>query len=167
MKEILEKIKNFSRKQKLWIAFWSFLNLILFILYVGPADSDILSAILLLIIMEVIIFAYYTRVLMMIINPIIWAIMYLLSFIGLSKKPNKQNTFEWSNSVMFAVIIATFLRSFFIEAYNIPTSSMERSMLVGDFLFVSKVNYGIRFPMNPLSFPLCITACRLSAVALT
>jgi len=42
---------------------------------------------------------------------------------------------------------------FFIEAYTIPTESMEKSLLVGDFLFVSKVNYGARIPMTPVAFP--------------
>ncbi|WP_370583552.1 S26 family signal peptidase, partial [Pedobacter sp. ASV12] len=42
---------------------------------------------------------------------------------------------------IFAVVAATIIRVFFIEAYTIPSGSMERSLLVGDFLFVSKVNY--------------------------
>ena len=60
---------------------------------------------------------------------------------------------EWIDAGMFAVIAATLIRSFFIEAYQIPTPSMERSLLVGDFLFVSKANYGARVPMTPISFP--------------
>ncbi|MBN4066088.1 signal peptidase I, partial [Candidatus Amoebophilus asiaticus] len=52
-----------------------------------------------------------------------------------------------------AVIAATLIRSFLIEAYTIPTSSMEKSLLVGDFLFVSKINYGPRTPVTPLAFP--------------
>jgi signal peptidase I len=60
---------------------------------------------------------------------------------------------EWWDAILFAVIAATIIRWFFIEAYTIPTSSMEKSLLVGDFLFVSKVNYGARVPMTPISFP--------------
>ncbi|NUM31438.1 MAG: signal peptidase I [Bacteroidetes bacterium] len=60
---------------------------------------------------------------------------------------------EWVDAIMFAVLAATFIRSLFIEAYQIPTPSMEKSLLVGDFLFVSKVNYGARLPMTPLSVP--------------
>ncbi|MFV0289397.1 MAG: signal peptidase I [Mangrovibacterium sp.] len=60
---------------------------------------------------------------------------------------------EWIDAIIFAVIAATFIRSFFIEAYTIPTSSMEKSMLIGDFLFVSKTSYGPRVPETPLSFP--------------
>ena len=60
---------------------------------------------------------------------------------------------EWVDAIIFAVIAASFIRMFFIEAYTIPTSSMEKSMLVGDFLFVSKTSYGPRLPNTPLSFP--------------
>lgn len=60
---------------------------------------------------------------------------------------------EWMDAIIFAVIAATIIRTFFIEAYTIPTPSMEKSLLVGDFLFVSKVSYGARVPMTPLSFP--------------
>jgi signal peptidase I len=60
---------------------------------------------------------------------------------------------EWIDAIIFAVIAATFIRMFFIEAYTIPTSSMEKSMLVGDYLFVSKTAYGPKMPNTPLSFP--------------
>jgi len=60
---------------------------------------------------------------------------------------------EWVDAIIFAVVAATIIRIFFIEAYTIPTSSMEKSLLVGDYLFVSKVAYGPRVPMTPLSFP--------------
>ncbi len=65
----------------------------------------------------------------------------------------KSATREWVDAIIFAVIAATIIRTFFIEAYTIPTPSMEKSLLVGDFLFVSKVSYGARVPMTPLSFP--------------
>ncbi|MCW0484138.1 signal peptidase I [Gaoshiqia sediminis] len=69
--------------------------------------------------------------------------------------PNGKQTkvVEWVDAIIFAVIAATFIRMFFIEAYTIPTSSMEKSMLVGDFLFVSKTSYGPKLPNTPLSFP--------------
>jgi signal peptidase I len=60
---------------------------------------------------------------------------------------------EWIDAIIFAVIAATFIRMFFIEAYTIPTSSMEKSLLVGDYLFVSKVAYGPKTPNTPISFP--------------
>ncbi|MFW5851292.1 MAG: signal peptidase I [Bacteroidota bacterium] len=59
----------------------------------------------------------------------------------------------WVDAIIFAVIAASFIRLFFFEAYTIPTSSMEGTLLVGDFLFVSKCNYGPRTQMTPLSFP--------------
>lgn len=70
-------------------------------------------------------------------------------------KPKKKKTKvrEWVDAILFAVIAATIIRVFFIEAYTIPTASMERSLLIGDFLFVSKVNYGPRVPMTPVAFP--------------
>ncbi|PIP54845.1 MAG: signal peptidase I [Bacteroidetes bacterium CG23_combo_of_CG06-09_8_20_14_all_32_9] len=67
------------------------------------------------------------------------------------KKPNK--FIEWVDAIIFAVVAATLIRMFFIEAYTIPTSSMEKTLLVGDYLFVSKVSYGPKLPNTPLSFP--------------
>ncbi len=61
---------------------------------------------------------------------------------------------EWVESVVFAVFAAAFIRMFLIEAYVIPTPSMEGSLNVGDFLFVSKAHYGIRTPMTVAMFPL-------------
>ncbi|GET29015.1 signal peptidase I [Prolixibacter sp. SD074] len=60
---------------------------------------------------------------------------------------------EWVDAIIFAVIAASFIRMFFIEAYTIPTSSMEKTMLVGDYLFVSKTAYGPKLPNTPISFP--------------
>ncbi len=61
---------------------------------------------------------------------------------------------EWTESIVFAVFAAAFIRMFLIEAYVIPTPSMEGSLLVGDFLFVSKAHYGIRTPMTIAMVPL-------------
>ena len=71
-----------------------------------------------------------------------------------TKNTKKKWLGNWGDPILFAVIAATLLRTFLIEAYTIPTPSMEKSLLVGDYLFVSKVNYGPRVPMTPLSFPL-------------
>ncbi|MFN0276414.1 MAG: signal peptidase I [Chitinophagales bacterium] len=67
----------------------------------------------------------------------------------------KKKTFlrEWADAIAFAVIAATFIRTFFFEAYTIPTTSMESTLLAGDFLFVSKSHYGPRFPITPIAFP--------------
>jgi signal peptidase I len=60
---------------------------------------------------------------------------------------------EWLDAIVFAVVAATIIRTFLIEAYTIPTSSMEKSLLVGDFLFVSKISYGPKIPNTPIAFP--------------
>jgi signal peptidase I len=74
-------------------------------------------------------------------------------YILVNKIERKSKLREWIEAISFAVVAATLIRTFFIEAYTIPTPSMEKSLLVGDFLFVSKVNYGARAPMTPISFP--------------
>lgn len=61
---------------------------------------------------------------------------------------------EWVDAIVFAVVVATAVRWLILEAYVIPTSSMEKSMLVGDYLFVSKLHYGARTPKTPLQLPL-------------
>ncbi|TVR74869.1 MAG: signal peptidase I [Marinilabiliales bacterium] len=60
---------------------------------------------------------------------------------------------ELIDAAVFGLLAAGFLRIFFIEPYSIPTSSMERSLLPGDYLFVSKINYGPKLPNTPVSFP--------------
>ena len=77
------------------------------------------------------------------------------SFWKKKNPPNGRQTkvVEWIDAIIFAVIAASFIRMFFIEAYTIPTSSMEKSLLVGDYLFVSKTAYGPKTPNTPLSFP--------------
>jgi len=65
----------------------------------------------------------------------------------------KSTLIEWVDAIIFAVIAATLIRMFFIEAYTIPTSSMEKSLLIGDYLFVSKVSYGPKLPNTPIAFP--------------
>lgn len=60
---------------------------------------------------------------------------------------------EWADAIVFAVVAATLIRGFILEAYVIPSGSMEKSLLVGDFLFVSKLSYGPRVPMTPIAFP--------------
>src|SRR6478672_1554058 len=58
------------------------------------------------------------------------------------------------SSLLFSVIVATFVHTYFIQPYTIPTSSLEKSLLIGDFLFVSKVNYGARTPMTAVAAPM-------------
>jgi signal peptidase I len=71
------------------------------------------------------------------------------------KEGEKRNLWlDWLDAIIFALIAATFIKMFFIEAYVIPTGSMERTLMTGDYLFVSKLRYGPKIPQTPLSIPL-------------
>lgn len=67
-------------------------------------------------------------------------------------KPSK--IVEWVDAIVFALVAVYFINLFLFQNYKIPTSSLEKSLLVGDHLFVSKVSYGPRIPNTPLAFPL-------------
>jgi len=71
-----------------------------------------------------------------------------------SNNPIVRTVAEWTDAILFALVAVYFINTFFFQNYKIPTSSLEKSLLVGDFLFVSKMSYGPRVPMTPLSFPL-------------
>ena len=71
-----------------------------------------------------------------------------------SKRTIKSWLREWWDALVFAVVVATLFRWAFVEPYKIPTPSMEKSLLVGDFLFVGKLHYGTRTPITPLQLPL-------------
>jgi signal peptidase I len=71
-----------------------------------------------------------------------------------SKDKTLRKTAEWVDAILFALVAVYLINTFFFQNYKIPTSSLEKSLLVGDFLFVSKMSYGPRSPMTPLSFPL-------------
>ena len=60
----------------------------------------------------------------------------------------------WVDAIVFALVAVYFINTYLFQNYQIPTSSLEKSLLVGDFLFVSKASYGPRVPNTPLSFPL-------------
>ncbi len=66
----------------------------------------------------------------------------------------KNTTADTISSLLFAVIVATFVHTYFIQPYTIPSSSLEKSLLIGDFLFVSKVNYGARIPKTAIAAPM-------------
>lgn len=61
---------------------------------------------------------------------------------------------EWLNALVFAVVVASLVRWLVLEAFTIPSSSMEQTFLTGDFIFVSKLHYGARTPKTPLQIPL-------------
>jgi signal peptidase I len=70
------------------------------------------------------------------------------------KRNGKNNTFiEWLDALIFAVIAVSLINIFLFQNYRIPTPSMEKSLLVGDHLAVSKLAYGPRMPNTPIAFP--------------
>lgn len=77
-----------------------------------------------------------------------------LQFVERDLKTIRKYVSELGSSLLFAVVAATIIRAFTFEAFTIPTPSMEKSLMVGDFLFVSKAHYGTRLPMTPLALPL-------------
>jgi signal peptidase I len=77
-----------------------------------------------------------------------------LKFLGVPPEEKKRHWLkEWGEAGVFAVVAATLIRSFFFEAFVIPSSSMESTLLTGDYLFVSKMSYGAKIPSVPLTVP--------------
>ena len=66
----------------------------------------------------------------------------------------KSSSGEWTNSILFAIVAATLVHTYFLQPYVIPSSSLEKSLLVGDFLIVSKFHYGARVPMSTIAAPM-------------
>ena len=71
-----------------------------------------------------------------------------------SKSATIRKIMSWVDALVFALVAVYFVHIYFFQNYVIPTSSLEKSLLVGDYLFVSKYNYGPRKPQTPLSMPL-------------
>lgn len=70
------------------------------------------------------------------------------------KEGEPRNTLlDWLDAIIFAVVFVTFINIFFFQAFKIPSSSMESSLLTGDHLFVSKLTFGPRIPQTPLTIP--------------
>jgi signal peptidase I len=82
------------------------------------------------------------------------SVAYVLGFFGKEKTGKKTKIKEWGDSILFALIAASIIRTYVFEPFQIPTGSMEKTLLVGDFLFVNKLAYGCKVPVTPLSFPL-------------
>ena len=79
---------------------------------------------------------------------------YLLKKLHAKNPYKKSSGREWAEAAVFSIFVAAFIRMFMIEAFTIPTSSMEGSLLVGDYLFVSKMSYGVRMPQTVIQVPL-------------
>lgn len=71
-----------------------------------------------------------------------------------SQNPSVRTAMEWIDDILFALVAVYLINIFIFQNYQIPSSSLEKSLLTGDFLFVSKLSYGPRVPNTPLSFPL-------------
>ncbi|MDD2298161.1 MAG: S26 family signal peptidase [Fermentimonas sp.] len=121
-----------SRRQWLWFVVWTILTILFSIWSQSP--WVLLFTLLFLDI-------YITKI-------IPWG------FWKKSKNNLFRKTMEWVDAILFALIAVYFINTFFFQNYQIPTSSLEKSLLVGDFLAVSKLSYGPRAPITPLSFPL-------------
>ena len=69
--------------------------------------------------------------------------------------PILRTVMSWVDAIVFALVAVYFVNIYFFQNYTIPSSSLEKSLLVGDYLFVSKMTYGPRVPQTPLHAPLC------------
>ncbi len=72
---------------------------------------------------------------------------------AIKRNPLLRSIFDWVDALLFATVLATLIHIFFFAMYVIPSSSMEKSLLIGDYLYVSKAAYGPQMPNTPLSFP--------------
>ncbi len=127
-----ERVKNVTRRQWLWFAVW---------------------------VIATILFAFWFGSPWILLFIVLFFDIYITKFVPWSfwkKSENKalRKTMEWVDAILFALVAVYFINTFFFQNYQIPTSSLEKSLLVGDFLAVSKLSYGPRAPMTPLSFPL-------------
>ena len=89
------------------------------------------------------------------IAPVVGHALYIVfRILGSRDKANKKTmACEWTNALGFAIVAASIIRSFFFEAFTIPTGSMEKTMRIGDYLFVNKMKYGPKLPQTPISIP--------------
>lgn len=71
-----------------------------------------------------------------------------------SKNKAFKSVMDWVDAIVFALVAVYIINIYFFQNYQIPSSSLEKSLLVGDFLFVSKISYGPRVPNTPIAFPL-------------
>ena len=106
-----------------------------------------------------ILFSIWMENLWLLLGLIVLADIFLTKFIPWggwkkAKNPKTREMFEWIDDILFALIAVYFINLFIFQNYQIPTSSLEKSLLVGDYLFVSKLSYGPRVPNTPISFPL-------------
>lgn len=131
-KDLKSRISEARSDRKMWFALWTALTLI---------------------------FAVWAGNYWLLLFIILFFDIYITKYIPWTFWKNTKNkalrkVMEWVDAILFALIAVYFINTFFFQNYQIPSSSLEKSLLVGDFLAVSKMSYGPRSPMTPLSFPL-------------
>lgn len=131
-KDLKSRISEARKDSKMWFAVWTILT-VLFSIWAGNYW---------LLLFIILFFDIYIS------RYIPW------SFWKKTKNKSVRKVMEWVDAILFALIAVYFINTFFFQNYQIPSSSLEKSLLVGDFLAVSKMSYGPRAPMTPLSFPL-------------
>jgi len=77
-----------------------------------------------------------------------------LNYVADRKLNDENQAASTVSSLLFAIIVATLVHTYVVQPFTIPTSSLEKSLLIGDFLFVSKMNYGARVPMTTVALPM-------------
>ncbi len=132
MKNIFDKIKQATLKDWIKASFWCIIY-ILFIIWVGNFWWMFL--------LPLFFDAFITRI-------IPW------DFWKSTKNKTLYTIFSWIDAIVFALIVVYFVNNYLFQNYKIPTSSLEKTLLVGDHLFVSKAAYGPRVPITPFSMPL-------------
>ena len=133
----MDKIKAFFRNKWVGFTIWTLLYILWFVVWTGN--------LWLLIGVAIIYDIYFTRYLYR------WLWRYNEE---LCKKSSAYKfIYEWVNAIIFATVVASLIHIFFFQMYVIPTSSMEKSLLVGDYLYVSKAAYGPKMPNTPIAFP--------------
>lgn len=131
-KDLKSRISEARKDSKMWFAVWTILT-VLFSIWAGNYW---------LLLFIILFFDVYIS------RYVPW------SFWKKTKNKSVKKVMEWVDAILFALIAVYFINTFFFQNYQIPSSSLEKSLLVGDFLAVSKMSYGPRAPMTPLSFPL-------------
>ena len=122
--KVFSFMDRLTSRQRNWFIGITLFNVICFLLLITAAKAGLVNPLILLLVLQGFNFWYYVTI--------------------KNDRP-KSKSRDWVDTITFAVVAATFIRTFFIEAYTIPTPSMENSLLVGDFLFVSKMSYGAPF----------------------
>ena len=98
---------------------------------------------------------WHDQITLFFIAPFVGHTLFIISRVfGSKDKPNKKTmAADWTNALGFAIVAASIIRSLFFEAFTIPTGSMEKTMRIGDYLFVNKMKYGAKLPQTPISIP--------------